>query len=260
VDPTARFAELVTRPDSEISLDEAALLIAARVRHRVTVDVDARLQELDALAWRGEGIEQAGALARWLFVDEGFAGNRDDYGDPRNSCLDAVLDRRLGLPITLSVLMIEVGRRLGITVRGVGMPGHFLVSAGPAEWYDPFNGGVRLDFDGCVARFRDLHPDGALRPRDLAPVGARAILDRMLANLQNTLAERDQVSLVEVVRLRLRIPSLAAARRAELARVLGRLGQFPEAARELTAAAGGMRGEAAERVRREATELRARAN
>src|SRR5262249_34975816 len=148
VDHTSRFAEVVARPDAEIPLDEAAFLIAAHVRRDVRVDVDARLRELDAVAERGGGVEGAGALARWAFETEGFAGNRMAYGDPLNSCLDAVLDRRLGLPITLSVLMIEVGRRLGVAVRGVGMPGHFLVSAGPDEWYDPFHRGVRLDRDG----------------------------------------------------------------------------------------------------------------
>jgi len=257
-DPTARFTELVARRESEIPLDEAALLVAAHV-HR-GVDVVARLAQLDALAARAGGVADAATLAHRLFVDEGFTGNRSDYGDPLNSCLDAVLDRRLGLPITLSVLMIEVGRRLGIRVRGVGMPGHFLVGAGAAEWYDPFNSGVRLDFDGCAARFAEVHPGASLRPRDLAPVGNLAILERMLGNLQTTLAERDQAALVRVVRLRLRIPTLAPARRVEAARVLGRLGQFAEAAAELERATGSMRGDAADRVARDAIELRARAN
>ena len=114
-------------PEHQPPLDEAALLIAAI---GTGADVEAGLARLDELAGAALAFPDAqtpGGLARVLFVDWAFAGNVDDYGDPRNSFLPDVIDRRLGLPITLSVLMIEVGRRIGVHLHGVGMPGHFLV-------------------------------------------------------------------------------------------------------------------------------------
>jgi hypothetical protein len=108
VDPTERFTDVVRRAESDIALDEACFLIAAHAHG--DIDVDARCRELDVLS-ASLDVSDAGALARALFTDLGFAGNTVDYGDPDNSYLDAVLDRRLGIPITLSVLMIEVGRR-----------------------------------------------------------------------------------------------------------------------------------------------------
>src|SRR5205823_9498396 len=112
--------------------------------------------QLDELAVRAAGLSGA-ELATLLFVTEGFVGNAADYADPRNSYLDDVLDRRLGIPITLSVVMLEVGRRCGLQLHGVGMPGHFLVGGGPGEWFDPFHDGARLDLAGCAALFMQGH-------------------------------------------------------------------------------------------------------
>ena len=134
MDVTARFAELVSGPEESLALDEAALLVAAHVH---PVDLDARLASIDALAAAAPAGD-AVALARHLFVDLGFRGNSEDYTDPRNSYLDVVLDRRRGIPITLSILMLEVARRRGIALHGVGMPGHFLVGTGDL-WLDPFH-------------------------------------------------------------------------------------------------------------------------
>src|SRR5260370_22380545 len=106
MDPTEEFTRLVRRPDREIPLDEAALLIAA---HDHVVDMPGVMASLDALA--RDAPDDPDELARYLFADGSFAGNEVDYADPRNSFLDEVLRRRLGIPITLSVLMIEVGRR-----------------------------------------------------------------------------------------------------------------------------------------------------
>jgi regulator of sirC expression with transglutaminase-like and TPR domain len=171
-----------------------------------------------------------------------------------------VLDRRLGIPITLSVLMIEVGRRRGIDVRGVGMPGHFLVVVGEGEWYDPFHGGRALDYDGCVARFAELQDPAAFLPTFLAPVGPIAILDRMLANLQHSLIERAPARAAWPTRLRLRIPGITPARRAELAALLGSLGQFSEAATELDTVARDLPGTGSEQAAQAAARFRARAN
>ena len=123
MDPTTRFTELVQGPPHELALDEAALLIAAHARPGL--DVAAELRLLDRLA---AGIP-AGDLHEWrrhLFVDLGFSGNVRRYADPRNSFLNEVLDRRVGIPISLSLVYIEVARRAGVSASPVGFPGHFL--------------------------------------------------------------------------------------------------------------------------------------
>ncbi|HEY7105957.1 MAG TPA: transglutaminase-like domain-containing protein [Acidimicrobiia bacterium] len=260
MDATERFTEVVQRAEADVPLDVACLLIAAHAHP--SLDVDLRVDQLDTLA-HDVGADDARMLSRRLFGDAGFTGNTVDYGDPRNSCLDEVLDRRLGIPITLSVLMMEVGRRRGIEVSGVGMPGHFLVGAptdGGRTWFDPFNGGVELDVDGCAARFGELFGDTPFRVEYLSPVGPVAILDRMLTNLQHTLVARDPARAPWPTRLRLRLPGVTPVRRAELAGLLGSLGQFSEAARELDAVAQELSGTGAEEAAQAAARLRARAN
>ena len=202
----------------------------------------------------------AGELSTLLFVSEGFHGNDSDYGDPRNSFLDDVLDRHLGIPITLSVLMLEVGRRLGLQLHGVGMPGHFLVGGGPGEWFDPFHDGARLDLAGCAELFAQQHAHARFRPQFLMPVGPRAIVQRMLGNLQHTYMQREPKGAVWVIRLRLRVPDLTLSQRGDLAGLLGRLGQFAEAARELDVLAQLLPGEGGEQAASAAAALRARAN
>jgi regulator of sirC expression with transglutaminase-like and TPR domain len=258
VDPTQRFEMLVRRAEYDIPLDEACFAIAAHAHP--TLDVDARCRDLDTLA-RSLAVDDARSLARALFVDLGFAGNSVDYGDPRNSYLDDVLDRRLGIPITLSVLMIEIGRRLLIPVHGVGMPGHFLVgTADTTYWYDPFHGGSELDRDACRARFSETHDASMFRDEYLAPVGPLAILDRMLANLQHSLIARAPADAAWPTRLRLRLPQRSAAERGELAGLLGSLGHFSEAAGELDALARELPTEHASDAARAARRFRARAN
>jgi regulator of sirC expression with transglutaminase-like and TPR domain len=257
MDATGRFTDVLQRVESDIALDEACFLIAAHARP--DVDVDVRCRQLDALASSLDA-RDPGALAHTLFAELGFAGNSVDYGDPNNSYLDAVLDRRLGIPITLSVLMMEVGRRLDIAVHGVGMPGHFLVGAGPSEWYDPFNRGIRLDDAGCAERFSEIQRGTPFHRDYLAPVGPLAILDRMLANLQHSLIERDPARAAWPTRLRLRIPGISPAQRAELAALLGSLGRFSEAAIELDTVAREMPGPGSEQAAQAAARFRARAN
>jgi regulator of sirC expression with transglutaminase-like and TPR domain len=261
VDATARFRALVGRPDDEIPLDEAALLIAAHAEPGL--DIAAWQQHLDDLA---AGAPSGGdpavpaALARHLFVDLGFAGNRERYLDPENSYLDQVLERRLGIPITLSVVMLEVGRRNGVALHAVGMPGHFLVGAGADEWFDPFNAGVRLDRQGCAARFAETQGGAPLRAEYLQPVGTRRVLERMLGNLHNVFVPRRSPHAVWVTRLRLAFPDLSAVERGQLAALLGELGCFTEAARELDDVARGLPGEQGRRAAAAASRLRARAN
>ncbi len=234
-DPTARFAQLVQGPEDELPLDEAALLIAAHAYP--DLDVDFELQLLDGLAERCPDPTLDG-WRQYLFVDQGFTGNVSDYYDPDNSFLNKVLERRSGLPITLSVLGIEVGRRLGLRLRGVGLPGHFLLrhdGDGPPVYVDPFAGGRLLDRQGCIDRFHAVNgPNTPFVDSYLDPVGPRAILGRMLQNLRAIFAARgDLDGLAWVFALRLSIPGTPAIERRELARVLGSTGEFVEAAEVL---------------------------
>jgi len=255
MDPTVRFTELVQRPDTDIPLDEAMFLVAA---HDHDVDLAAQLERVDALAT--DAPDDADAIARYLFFDRAFAGNELEYTDPRNSYLDLVLDRRLGIPISLSILMIEVARRRGVALAGVGMPGHFIVGGPGGAYYDPFHAGERLDAAGARARFEATRGDAAFHDEFLDPVGTRAILTRVLANLLHSFVDREPASAVWVARLRLRIPELAPGERRDLAALLGSLGHFAEAAAELDALTPLLDDGGAARAARDAAALRARAN
>jgi len=237
-----------------------AALIAAHAHP--DLEVGTILDLLDGLADDAAG-RDADSLAQFLFVERGFAGNTSDYGDPRNSYLDDVLRRRLGIPISLSLLIMEVGRRLELPVLGVSMPGHFLVRPARDQgvWFDPFHGGRRLDEESCRELFARVRgADAEFRPAYLDPTTASAIVERMLMNLQHSLLRRDPSAAAWVVRLRLRMPGQTTEERAGLATVLATLGLFIEAADELDAVAGELTGEAAERVTHQAAALRARGN
>jgi regulator of sirC expression with transglutaminase-like and TPR domain len=251
-DPTDRFTELVARPEG-FPLDEACLLVAAHARS--DLDVDVQLERLDALAV-GFGGDDLGALAHHLCVDLGFAGDRERYHDPRNSLLPEVLDRRLGIPISLAIVAIEIGRRRGLAIDGIGMPGHFLVrersSDGP--FVDLFAGGRELDRHDCQAVFAQLHPRAAWSEAFLAPVGPHAIVTRVLTNLANAYRRSgDRPSLAWSLALRLALPGPTERERRELAVLLGSLGRFAEGAEVLEAT-----GDEADRVA--AQRLRARLN
>ena len=218
MDAAARFGDLVQGPESAIPLDEAALLIAAADH---AVDVDAQLRALEELA--GEvAAGDARSLAHALFVERGLAGNALDYGDPRNSFLDEVLRRRLGIPISLSVLMIEIGRRRGLSLVGVGMPGHFLVGCDDG-FVDPFHAGELLDAAGARRLFDRMHRGAPFAEHYLDPVGTRSVLSRMLANLVATLLARDPIRAIGVLRMRLAIPGLPDPERRQAEDVLVRL-------------------------------------
>jgi len=134
-------------------------------------------------------------LREYLFVEQGFAGNREDYYDPRNSFLNDVLDRRQGIPITLSLVLVEVGKRLGLAVEGIGLPGHFIAGArfGDSQiLLDPFNAGALLTPETCEALVgRVLGRKVALKPENFAAVNRRQFLARMLANLKGIYWQRE---------------------------------------------------------------------
>ena len=230
MNPRERFVAAVNCPASDVPLDIASLCIAAHAH--LGLDIDAWLARLDGLAARCAA-PTFDALRSFLFEQEGFRGNLDRYNDPENSFLDSVVERRLGIPITLSVLMIAIGRRLDVDVQGVGMPGHFLVKDGARDdvWCDPFHGGAVLDADGCRRRF-DLVYGGSLtfQPAFLAPTPPRAVVARMLANLERSQLGTDPVQRAWMCELHLSIPGLAFHDRLALADQLAATGDVVRAA------------------------------
>lgn len=232
-DPTTRFTAIVAA-GPVFDLGEAAALVAAHARPEL--DVGDVLGELDELAASCPDPSLEG-LRAGLFGVAGFHGNTVAYDDPDNSFLDQVLRRRTGIPITLSVVMIEVGRRIGVPIAGIGLPGHFIVRHldSPAVLVDPFHGGRLLQREDCDALVRQLSGGRlGLESSMLEPVPPAAIVTRMLANLRHVFAQRgDHRSLEWTLRLRAAMPDAAAADVAQLARVQSSLGMFLEAADSL---------------------------
>ncbi|GAA5164945.1 hypothetical protein GCM10023321_54280 [Pseudonocardia eucalypti] len=251
MDSVRRFAELVGQPDPP--LDRAALALAAGADP--DLDVDHWLAELDRLA---SGVTDLAGLLDRLFVRERFLGNRENYYDPRNSLLPHVLTRRVGIPITLAVVTMEVGRRAGVPIEGVGMPGHFLVRpVGGDTLLDVFDGGAELTPEACEARFRELGGTGPFGPHLLAATPTTAILTRMLENLRTVFRTLRRPAASEwVLRMRLHLPGAGLAEQLELAQALGGQGKWldgariletqmpeaePQVARQLTLAARSLR-------------------
>jgi regulator of sirC expression with transglutaminase-like and TPR domain len=197
--PLREFAELTGVPDDRVDLARAALTIARW--EYPALEVDGYVERLDELArgvdGRRRSTDPLGRLHRlreYLFVEQGFAGNREDYYDPRNSFLNDVLDRRQGNPITLSLVLMEVGKRLGLAVEGIGLPGHFIAGArfGDSQiLLDPFNAGALLTPEACEKLVgRALGRKVALKPENYAAVTRRQFLARMLANLKGIYWQR----------------------------------------------------------------------
>jgi regulator of sirC expression with transglutaminase-like and TPR domain len=195
----SEFRTAVQRPAAEIDLAQAALLYARDAYP--DLDPALYLKQLDEWAEDirsdiATSIDPIATLNRFLFDDLHFQGNRRFYSDPRNSYLNQVIDRRLGLPITLSVLYIEIARRVGLHIDGVGLPGHFIVrhlDRAGVRYIDPFYQGRLLAENDCRNLVVDLS-NGALefQPTMLKPVDTRQILARMLRNLKNAYVQEQQ--------------------------------------------------------------------
>jgi regulator of sirC expression with transglutaminase-like and TPR domain len=241
-----RFAQLVDAANEDFDLDEAALLIAQE--EQPELDVSAYLQRLDALAALvrarvPEPQTPAATLARLnelLFQEERLSGNAADYYDPRNSFLNEVLDRKIGIPITLSVIYMEVGRRLGMNIFGVGFPGHFLVKySGPdgEMILDPFHGGATLTREQLAQKLREMYGEGnpflAQIPQLLAPTSKREILIRMLRNLKGVYLQKNDFlrALNAIDRIVLVDPTLATEFR-DRGAVQQRLGRLQAATQD----------------------------
>ena len=201
-------------------LDLAAAALAISAVLQPELDPDRWVAELDALAARCDA-DTPEDVVRFLFDVEHFVGNRDAYYDWRNSCLDRVIATRTGIPISLSVLTIEVARRAGVGMVGVGMPAHFLVRSSDDDdvFFDPFDQGRRLDRAAARALFEEL-TRGQVPWRDgyLDPTPGRDVVIRMLNNLKGVFAGRaDHVRLGLVMQLRSCLPELAEVEAAEIA-------------------------------------------
>ena len=199
------WSSLAAQADESVPLLETALLIARDEYPALDADLyDTLVQghaehlrpEIEAIdAWP---LKMA-AINRHLFDELGYTGNHDEYYDPRNSYLNEVFERRLGNPITLAMVQMEVARRLGVPLDGVSFPGHFLVRLPVDDGIlvmDPFNGGRPLGADELRERAKphlggDIPDDNALM-HILDPASHRAILIRMLRNLHGVYAERDE--------------------------------------------------------------------
>jgi len=193
-----QFTEVVRRGEDEIELDRAALLIAAE--EYPDLEINKYLAQLDLFAdqvgHRGGGqpdpFDRLLSLSDYLFRELGFSGNVEDYYDARNSFLNDVIDRRVGIPITLSVIFMEVARRLALPVLGVGLPGHFIVKHVDREretLIDPFHGGRMLSEADCQEMVEEMYGGTVgFHPSFLNAVTKRQILTRMLQNLKGIYA------------------------------------------------------------------------
>jgi regulator of sirC expression with transglutaminase-like and TPR domain len=231
------FAELLEREDGSIELARACLQIAEDAYPGL--DVDGYVGEIERFAKRlrtrlapGTSTEdRIIALNEFLFGDLGFSGNADNYYDPRNSYLNEVIDRRKGIPITLAVLYLEIGRRIELPLQGVSFPGHFLVRLpmrGGTLVLDPFSGGVPQSEAELRERLKRVIPREAMRgnaggvsaadlPLDpfLEPASNRQILARLLRNLKGVYREKDKPEHLLAVLNRMIVvaPEVAAERR-----------------------------------------------
>jgi regulator of sirC expression with transglutaminase-like and TPR domain len=233
-----RFARLVGAGEDALDLAEGALAIGGGADP--TLDPSPWLAELDRLA---DGVEGLEALVHRLFLQAGFAGNTQDFYHPENSFLHRVIERRRGIPITLSVLTMEVGRRAGIELQGIGMPGHFLIrDPATGAYLDSFHGGEVVDEAACEQLFREATGAGPETSFDaeatLAPVNKTEILARILANLKVLYrVRRSPRDLEWVIRMRLTLPDTPATEVVQLGEAMAMQGRFLEAAREVEARA-----------------------
>ena len=242
--PRSELEALARRPEPEMDLARGALLIAKEEYPQLSVDqYIGRLDQLaekvrDRLDDETAPLVVMGELIETLYQDEHFRGNRDAYYDPRNSFLNDVLDRGLGIPLTLGVILLEVGWRLDLPLEGVNFPNHFLVRfQGDAMnlLIDPFDGG-RLRFEDQAQDLLDQAFGGTVRMREafLGAASRYQMLVRMLTNLKSLYlnAQDNKRALAAVERLLLLAPAAVPEVR-DRGILLARLGRREEAVEEL---------------------------
>ena len=229
------FARVVARPEEDLDLGRAALLIAGE--EYSDLDIEQHIRLLDHFASVVQerapnnlpAEERATELGKYLFGDQGFRGNTDDYYNPDNSYFNRVLQTKTGIPITLSLLFIEVGRRLGMRLRGVGMPGHFLVGLeGEGIYFDPFNAGQALSVTDCQHLAERLFGNRITwDDQYLEPCTKYEFLFRLLNNLKVVYERTDQAEkALGVVERMLMVSPDAVPMYQDLARLQQHLHQY----------------------------------
>jgi regulator of sirC expression with transglutaminase-like and TPR domain len=217
----AEFAEMISRDDEHLDLAHAALLIAAEEYPNLNPDVYfERLDHFADLARErvadaSDSGDVISALNSVMFDLLGFRGNRENYYDPRNSFLNQVIERRTGIPITMTVVYIEVARRIGFPIKGVGLPFHFIAKHEAQSgdiFIDPFNEGRVLGVAGCSELVAGVSGGKLeLRAEHLAPVTKKQILSRILSNLLGIYSASDHWrALAAIERILLIEPQTAA--------------------------------------------------
>jgi regulator of sirC expression with transglutaminase-like and TPR domain len=247
------FAQILRREDARIDLARACLMIAEDAYPGL--DVERYLGEIERMALRlrgrlpqnSSGEERVVALNQFLYEDLGYWGNTEDYYDPRNSYLNEVIERKTGIPITLSIVYMELGRRIGLPLEGVSFPGHFLVRLrlrGGMLVLDPFAGGAPQSEDDLRSRVKRVIPDGVADnlpaselPLDqfLEPATNRQILSRLLRNLKGIYRETDKPErMLDVLNRMLLVTPGASAELRERGYVYQRLECYRAALKDLT--------------------------
>jgi regulator of sirC expression with transglutaminase-like and TPR domain len=251
------FADAIAGADHDVDLFGAAMVIARLGGHKVDPHLTARRLDVlaeGALVHAGAGASPeslAHAIDYQLFTAGGFRGDTQTYNDPQNSYLDLVVERRMGIPITLSLVYMEVGQRIGLDCEGVGYPGHFIVRFGGTEnptFVDPFQQGARLDREELLSRLRAHRLGGAHPDVFLAAVTRRQILQRMLNNLLVSFREeRDLERWYSVLELMLRLEPWNANLVGERGMLHYRLGRVEAALADLEAYVSASEGPVASR-------------
>ncbi len=237
------FGSAVAGSDHEVDLFGAAMIVARLGNedadpHATAARLDLIAEQAAAYAGSGASADAlAHAIEYQMFSVCGFRGNAEEYNDPRNSFLDEVVSRRLGIPITLSLVYMEIAQRVGLHCEGVGYPGHFVVRYQTEHgqvYVDPFQQGERLDREELLARLRGVHTGGPSPESFLAGITRRQLLQRMLNNLHLIYRERRDVERwLGVVELQLRLEPWNAALVGERGMLSYRLGRTDDALRDL---------------------------
>lgn len=192
--PRQQFYQEINQPDDQIDLAKAALYIAQE--HQEDFNLDEYIHTLDAMASEilarlrepRYPLQVIKTINHYIYEDLGFQGNRTQYYDPKNSFLNQVMDRRRGIPITLSLVYLEIAKRIGFPMVGIGMPGHFIIKPEFDQggiYVDAFEGGEILFPQDCEARLSQVYGQPVkLQPEFLNPIDNRRFLGRMLQNLK----------------------------------------------------------------------------
>jgi regulator of sirC expression with transglutaminase-like and TPR domain len=247
------FAQVLRREDARIDLARACLMIAEDAYPGL--DVERYVGDIERMAMRLRGRlaqncsaeERVVALNQFLYEDLGYWGNTEDYYDPRNSYLNEVIERKTGIPITLSILYMELGRRIGLPLEGVSFPGHFLVRLrlrGGTLVLDPFAGGAPQSEAELRSRVKRVIPDGVADnlpaselPLDqfLEPATNRQILSRVLRNLKAIYRKADKPErMLDVLNRMLLVTPGAAAELRDRGYLYHRLECYRAALKDLT--------------------------